>query len=137
MKRPSLSLGKQSHRGEFSGKGRSIETIGGFDLEESRLAVEHVDQEVRYDIRASAVLSIPSTKSFVILQQFNAKLVPIVTPLIPDGDWLLLHMSHGGARYQDGRCCRFELALTADRTSLFRTWHQEKRSRRTAAQSEG
>jgi hypothetical protein len=114
VKCPAALLGKQSHGSEFSGKRRSIETIGGFDFEKPRFAVEHVDQEVRDNVRATAVLLIPGAKSFVVLQQFNPKLVSIVTPLIPDGHWLLLHMSHGGARYQDGRSRRFELAMTGE-----------------------
>jgi hypothetical protein len=68
MKCPSLSLRKQSHGGEFSGKGGSIETFGGLDFEESRIAVEHVDQKVRDNIRASAVFLVPGTKTFMALK---------------------------------------------------------------------
>ena len=137
MKCPSLVLGKQSHGGEFSRKGRPIETIAGLDLQESHLAVEHVDQEVGDDVGASAVFAVPGTKTIMVLQQFNPKIVSIVLPLIPDGHRLLPHVSHSRARNQDGCCCRFELSLAADRTSLFGAWHQEKRARGTAAQAKG
>jgi hypothetical protein len=114
MKCPSLSLGIQSRGREFSRKCRSIKTIGGFDFEESRLAVEHVDREVRDNVRATAVLSIPGAKTFVVFQEYNSKRAAIVAPPIPNGHRLLLHMSHGGAGFQDGCCRSFELALAAD-----------------------
>jgi hypothetical protein len=114
MKCPSLALGKQSHGGEFSRKGRSIDPIGRFDLQKSDLAVVHVDQEVGDDVGAATVFFVPGTKTMVVFQQFNPKIVAVITPLIPDGHRLLLQVSHIRARYQDSRCCRFELSLAAD-----------------------
>lgn len=114
MKYPTLALGVHSHGSELSKNGRSIEAIHGLDVQEPDSAVKHLDQEAGDDAGASAVLCIARTKAIMIFQQFKVKIVAVATPPIPDGQRLLLQVSHGRARYQDGSRSCFEVALTAD-----------------------
>jgi len=133
---PALLLGEQSAHRQLALDDGPIEAAAELDFDQPLAAVGHFHQEVRHDVGYAGVLLPLARLGRRVVEEFSLDLILHTLLGVPDAQGLLLDVNHPGARHEDHGRRSLKLSLAADRPALFRTGHQEERTRRLPPQPE-
>jgi hypothetical protein len=128
--------GEPSAHGEFSLDGWIGKAVGRLDLHQARRAAVHLDKEVGDNVAGPGILLPPARRVGRAIEELNLVSCFFALPRVPDSQGLLFDQHHPRTSNEDHSRSRLELPLAADRTSLFRTGHEDERTGRAPAQAE-
>jgi hypothetical protein len=134
MEGPSITFGIRPADCQLAPNDWPIESMGRFDLDQAFGTIGHLHKKIGHDVaRTGVLLSLPRA-IWRTVQDLDIQIIVRTSPVVPDAQRLFLNVNDTRARDHDRGGSRFELALAANRATLFGTGNEDKRTGRTSSQ---